>query len=281
MSAHAQTRVLGPVDYEAFLSLTALDPVVNVFAEHRARLTHLDERWLGGQVWGRFVGRDLVAACHLGANLVPIQCDEGDLAAFAEPILNHRSDTSTIVGPHDSVVALWGLTGERWPKPREERWIQPHLEISSRPLVVPAAEVRLCTPADFDLLYPACVAMHTEELGISPQAGGNPDVYRAHVQRLISKGWSFASFDSAGVTFKAEVVCLTPYAAQVGGVWVRPDCRGQGRAAPGVAAVVSRVIAGSMAPVVSLYVNDWNTRARATYARVGFTQTATLSTLMF
>jgi predicted GNAT family acetyltransferase len=90
-----------------------------------------------------------------------------------------------------------------------------------------------------------------------------------------------ASFDDQGVVFKAEVACVTPYAAQVQGVWVRPDRRGEGLSTSGMAAVVSHVISTGLAPVVSLYVNEWNTPARAAYARVGFEQTATFATLMF
>jgi predicted GNAT family acetyltransferase len=48
-----------------------------------------------------------------------------------------------------------------------------------------------------------------------------------------------------------------------------------------MAAVVSHVISTGLAPVVSLYVNEWNAPARAAYARVGFEQTATFATLMF
>ena len=40
--------------------------------------------------------------------------------------------------------------------------------------------------------------------------------------------------------FKAEVGAATPQACQVQGVWVRPEFRGQGLAAPGMAAVVDR-----------------------------------------
>ena len=68
--------MLGSGDLAAFLELTARDPVTNVFAEYRARTTTLDPRWLGGEMWGRFdeKGR-LTAACHVGANLVPVECD--------------------------------------------------------------------------------------------------------------------------------------------------------------------------------------------------------------
>ena len=58
-----QVRVLGPGDRDRFVALAEQDPVVNVFADYRARLTNLDERWLGGQVWGRFDGDDKEQIC--------------------------------------------------------------------------------------------------------------------------------------------------------------------------------------------------------------------------
>jgi predicted GNAT family acetyltransferase len=275
-------RVLGPGDRDAFIALAEQDPVVNVFADYRARLTNLDERWLGGQVWGRFEGDELVAGCHLGANLVPVQCTPADVGAFADVALRRRNTVGTIVGPSDVVAALWEVIEPRWARPREFRAAQPHLEIARPPAVPAAPDVRPTTPGDLDVLYPACVAMYTEEVGVSPEndAGGG-DLYRARIQQLIGRGWSMASFDDDGVVFKAEVACLTPYAAQVQGVWVRPDRRGEGLSTSGMAAVVSHVLGSGMAPVVSLYVNHWNTPARAAYARVGFEQTATFATLMF
>jgi hypothetical protein len=283
MSGHGDdVRVLGPPDRDAFVALAAQDPVVNVFAEHRARMTNLDERWLGGQVWGRFRDGELVSGCHVAANVVPVQCTIDDALAFASVARSRRWSIGTIVGPHDAVEAMWGALAQDWPRrPREERWVQPHLELSTAPRVVPCRDVRPTTPADLAALYPACVAMYTEEVGVSPETeGGGPELYRARVQQLIGRGWSFASFDADGVVFKAEVACATEHAAQVQGVWVRPDRRGQGLGASGMAAVVQHVL-GSIAPVVSLYVNDWNTAARAVYERVGFTRTATFSTLMF
>ena len=125
--------------------------------------------------------------------------------------------------------------------------------------------VRRTPREEVDVLYPACVAMYTEEVGVSPEndAGGG-DLYRARIQQLIGRGWSMASFDEHGVVFKAEVACVTPHAAQVQGVWVRPDRRGEGLATRGMASVVHHVLGTGTAPVVSLYVNDWNAAARAT-----------------
>ena len=281
LTTRDDVRLLGPDDRDAFLALTALDPVVNVFAAYRARVTNLDPRWLGGEIWGRFEGGELVAGCHMGANLVPVQCTPDDVGMFADRALDRVRSTATIVGPHEAVAAFWHTVEDRWGEPREARWRQPHLQISVDPSVAPDLEVRTTTEADLAALYPACVDMYTEEVGVSPESAGGKDLYRARVRQLISRGWSFARFDERGrVIFKAEVACATPYAAQVQGVYVHPDRRGEGLAAGGMAAVVALVRA-DIAPPVSLYVNEWNAAARAAYARVGFTETARLSTLMF
>jgi predicted GNAT family acetyltransferase len=66
----------------------------------------------------------------------------------------------------------------------------------------------------------------------------------------------------------------------VQGVYVPPERRGEGLAVSGMAAVVELVRA-EIAPVVSLYVNEWNQPARRAYEQVGFRETARFSTVMF
>ncbi|QBR94120.1 GNAT family N-acetyltransferase [Nocardioides euryhalodurans] len=273
-------RVLGASDLDAFQRLASVDPVVNVFASYRARTTNLEPRWLGGEVWGRFVDGELCAACHVGANLVPVQASPDDARVFAERALARGRTVTTIVGPQDAVRPLWETVAESWGPAREQRWDQPHLEIGHAPQVAPDPLVRRTTLADLDVLYPACVAMYTEEVGVSPEAGGGADLYRTRVHQLVSRGWSFARVEDGEVVFKAEVASVTPYAAQVQGVWVSPSRRGEGLGAAGMAAVVEAV-RSDVAPVVSLYVNDFNHAARRVYERVGFARTATFATIMF
>ncbi|MCH1868697.1 GNAT family N-acetyltransferase [Nocardioides sp. CFH 31398] len=273
-------HVLGSEDLEDFLALTALDPVVNCFADYRARTTRLDPRWLGGEVWGRYAEGRLTAACHLGANLVPIGATDDDARAFAERAVRRPRSVSTLVGPQAAVRAFWDVARATWESPRDERWDQPHLELVGEPLVEPDPEVRVTTKADLETLYPACVAMYTEEVGVSPERGGSSALYRARVTQLVSRGWSFARFEDGRVVFKAEVACVSPAAAQIQGVWVPPDRRGEGLATRGMAAV-ARLVVDDLAPSLSLYVNEWNEPARRAYEACGFRQTATFSTLMF
>ena len=273
-------RLLGPSDVPAMLELTARDPVVHVFAEYRTRLTQLDPRWLGGEVWGYYEDGLLVSACHAAANLVPVCATPAALDAFAARAVAQGRRCATIVGPAEEVEGLWQRLEQHWPRPREIRPGQPHLQIASAPAITPDPAVRRTTAADLDALYPACVAMYTEEVGVSPEVGGGASLYRARVAQLISKGWSFARIEDGRVLFKAEVAAATPSACQVQGVYVAPERRGEGLAAAGMAAVVEMALA-EVAPVVSLYVNEHNMAARRAYARVGFQRSATFTTIMF
>jgi hypothetical protein len=122
--------------------------------------------------------------------------------------------------------------------------------------------------------------MFTEEVGISPTAGDGGATYRARVSELIRAGRAFARIENGRVIFKAEIGSVTPHACQVQGVWVTPERRGEGLAAAGMAAVVQEA-QRSIAPVVSLYVNDFNVPARAAYRRTGFSQVATFMSVLF
>lgn len=273
-------RLLGPSDLPAMSELLACDPVVNVFADYRSRITRLDPRWMGGEMWGYLEDGRLVSACHAAANLVPVNATPSAIAAFVERALRQGRRCSTIVGPAQAVGMLWDGLADDWSTPREFRWNQPHLEIAAPPRAEPDPEVRRATPEDLDTLYPACVAMYTEEVGVSPDLGGDADMYRARVAQLVAKGWSFVRIEDGRVVFKAEVAAVSPYACQVQGVYVDPARRGTGLGTAGMAAVVEMALR-DIAPVVSLYVNDHNIAARRVYELVGFEQTELFATIMF
>ncbi len=273
-------RVLGPADLPEALELLGRDPVINVFADYRSRITQLDPRWLGGEMWGYVEDGSLVSMCHVGANLVPVMATPPAIRAFTERAARVGRSSTTIVGPRPAVESIWSRLEPVWDQPREYRWDQPHLVIGRESEVEPDPYVRRTEAGDLDLLYPACVAMYTEEVGVSPEEDGGGNLYRARVAQLISRGWSFSRIEDGRVVFKAEIACASPWACQIQGVYVDPARRGEGLCTRGVAAVVRYALA-EVAPAVSLYVNAHNRPARAAYARVGFEQTATFSTIMF
>jgi uncharacterized protein len=273
-------RLLDERDRGAVLAICDRDPVTNVFVGSRVRALGLEPGRLGAQMWGHGVGGRLESLCYSGANLVPVAATPDAVAAFADRALRQGRRCSSVVGPADEVQALWALLRPRWGPARDVRPVQPVMVIDGPPLVPPDPLVRRVRPDELDILWPASVAMFTEEVGVSPTSGDGGAAYRARLEQLIRAGRAFARIEGRNVIFKAEIGAVTPQACQVQGVWVRPECRGQGLAAPGMAAVVVEA-ARSIAPLVSLYVNDYNQPARAAYRRTGFTETGRFMSVLF
>ncbi len=273
-------RLLTDHDRDEVLAICDRDPVTNVFVSARIRAAGLDPARLGAQVWGYSEAGRLVSLCYSGANLVPVAAVPAAIAAFAERARLQGRRCSSIVGPADAVGELWRLLAPYWSQPREIRAVQPLMTISQPPLVEPDPLVRVARPAQLTALLPACVAMFTEEVGISPVGPDGGAAYRARVIELIEAGRSYARVEDGTVVFKAEIGAVTPFACQVQGVWVPPPLRGRGHAERGMAALVTMALR-SVAPVISLYVNDFNAPARAAYRRVGFAETGTFASVLF
>ncbi len=273
-------RVLDDRDRDEVMGLCDRDPVVNVFVSSRVREAGLDPARLGGQVWGYQPGGRLESICYVGANLVPVAPTQAAVTAFAGRARLMGRRCSSIVGPAPAVLDLWEMLRQYWGPAREVRAAQPVMAIGGPPQVAPDPAVRRVRPDEFGVLLPASVAMFTEEVGVSPVGTDGGGAYRSRVRELIAGGRSFARIEDGRVIFKAEIGSITPHACQVQGVWVRPELRGRGLAEAGMAAVVVEALR-SVAPVVSLYVNDYNLPARAAYRRVGFTETATFASVLF
>ena len=271
-------RALTEADLPALHDLLDLDPLVNLFVRHRVDLTGLQERLMGGRIWGYYEGSELVSACHAGANIVPVQATPESIDAFAEQVLREGVRPASLVGLRSAVMPLWELVEPTWGSARSVRPFQPFLELDEDSAVPSDHRVHRVVLDEFDVLYPACVAMFTEEVGIDPEIGGASG-YRARVAQLITQGWAFAIVEDGEVLFKTEVGAATSYACQLQGVWVRPDRRGEDIAVSALAAVVEQVRA-SVAPVVTLYVNDHNRSARRTYERVGFRETEMFASIL-
>jgi predicted GNAT family acetyltransferase len=273
-------RLLDDRDLSEVLALCDRDPVVNVFVSSRVREAGLELARLGGQVWGYQPGGVLTSLCYAGANLVPVAATPDAIAAFAHRARLMGRRCSSIVGLSEAVMDMWEALRPYWGAPREIRASQPVMEISAPPRVAPDPLVRRVRREELDILLPASVAMFTEEVGVSPIGPDGGGAYRARVRELIDAGRAYARIEDGRVIFKAEIGSVTPLACQVQGVWVRPELRGRGLAEAGMAALVNDAMR-RVAPVVSLYVNDYNRPARAAYKRVGFTQTATFASVLF
>lgn len=273
-------RVLDDRYRDQVLAILDADPVGNVFVASRVHQAGLEPGRLGAQMWGYWQDGRLVSLCYAGANLIPVAATPEATRAFADRARSQGRRCSSIVGPLPVVQDLWEMLGPYWGPPRAIRAAQPVMATNTLSQFPADPYLRRVRMEDFEAIYPACVSMFTEEVGVSPHSGDGGVLYRARVAELIRAGRSFARIESGRVLFKAEIGAVTPLACQVQGVWVHPEERGRGLSEFGMAALVEESLR-AIAPTVSLYVNDFNLRARAAYRRVGFTEVDTFMSVLF
>jgi predicted GNAT family acetyltransferase len=272
-------RLLGDTDRAAVERLLDLEPYAGAQVAERIAAAGLSRRRQDARIFGYGGRQQLESLCWLGANLIPVHAGPAAVTAFADLIAPEPRICSSIVGDATAVLPLWDRLCPSWGRARDVRECQPLLAADASPPVAADPAVRLVRPSEIDLLYPAAVAMYTEEVGVSPVIDGDAG-YRDRVRDLVRSGRAYARFIDGHVVFKAELAVITRHTAQVQGVWTAPQWRGRGIATAGMAAVVRDALR-RVAPTVTLYVNDFNEAACRVYHRCGFRRVGTFATVLF
>lgn len=273
-------RELEPADLGGLEALLSGAPDAHCVVAEKLLGGHVSSPGWGGQFLGWFKSGELVCAVYVGGNIIPIDTTAAARAGIARRLRTRARRSSAIVGTRGEVLDLARRIGSAWPRPREIRPDQPLLVIAKGPCVAADQEVRRLGPEHLDAVFPAAVAMFTEEIGVSPVAGRRSEGYRARILQQLRAGRVYGRLVGGEVIFKAEVAAASAISCQIQGVWMAPSLRGAGMAAPALASVVASA-RSDHAPRVSLYANSHNVAAMRTYARVGFEQIGTFATVLY
>ena len=272
-------QALTTADRDDALELCSRDLAANVFVAARILEGVLSSQ--PGTLLGYREDGRLQSLCWASANLVPVAADADSIPAFAERVRRWRRHCASLLGPTEQVNELWRLLSPSWGPARAVRPHQPLMSTMERPseLGVPLdPRVRPASPDEVDLVLPAAAHMFTAEIGYAPYTGSG-HAYRTSLLALIERQHTYVIVEDGEVIFKADIGSVALGCAQIQGVWLAPRLRGQGIAVPAMAAVVEQVM-DARAPWVTLYVNDFNTSARATYAHVGFEDVGSFTTVL-
>jgi predicted GNAT family acetyltransferase len=276
-----EIRALDAHSIDLVKNLIEQDPVRHCFLAARLEQTKQSRfRPSYPDLLGYFDDGNLKSVLMTGANIVPVNTSLIARQEFATVLNRSGRRSSSIVGPAEEVLDLWSRVSASWGPAREVRGNQPVLSMRSNSSVEIDHDVRYSNLSDLEDLVPACIAMFTEEVGISPTINGGGNAYRNRISELVSSRRSFVKYLGSELVFKAEIGTVGAGVAQIQGVWVKPEHRGKGISVSAMAAVVKLVLA-DVAPVVSLYVNDYNKVALKTYRSVGFEQVDTFATVLF
>jgi predicted GNAT family acetyltransferase len=276
-----EIRALDAHSIDLVKNLIEQDPVRHCFLAARLEQTKQSRfRPSYPDLLGYFDDGNLKSVLMTGANIVPVNTSLIARQEFATVLNRSGRRSSSIVGPAEEVLDLWSRVSASWGPAREVRGNQPVLSMRTNSSVEIDHDVRYSNLSDLEDLVPACIAMFTEEVGISPTINGGGNAYRNRISELVSSRRSFVKYLGSELVFKAEIGTVGAGVAQIQGVWVKPKYRGKGISVSAMAAVVKLVLA-DVAPVVSLYVNDYNEVALKTYRSVGFEQVDTFATVLF
>lgn len=276
----APVRQLGETERGAVERLLDQDPYAAAQVTERVAEHGLASWRADGRILGYGTSRRIESLCWLGGQLTPVRAGPTAVAAFADLLRGEERFCTSMVGQAEGVLGLWEHLSAEWGPARDVRPNQPLLVAEAVPRLSADPKVRLVHPGELDQLFPAAVAMYTEEVGVSPLVEDGGFNYRRRLAELVRARRAYARFEDGRVVFKAELAVVTRRTAQIQGVWVDPAWRGRGLATAAMAAVLQDALA-RVAPTVSLYVNDYNEPARRVYRRCGFRSVGAFATVLF
>lgn len=296
-------RPLTTDDAPGLRAILDADPVTHLFAAEHLERTGLPRpsRLAGMRTASPFLGvldadggAGLLGAVWFGANLVPLRLSPEHAPAVAAWVRATRRPISSLFGPAEQVLPLWeALREDGGLRAFDVRPEQPLLALAptdpdrrglrsrrdrARLHDAGVSPVRWAEGEDVSRLFPAAVAMFTEEVGYSPLER-DPQGYRQRVIEGVMDRRTVLALDEDGaVVFKTDVGLAHEGVCQLQGVWLDPRLRGRGLSEPLLRQACSLI--GARYDTISLYVNSYNAPARALYRAVGFERIGTFATVL-
>ncbi len=273
-------QILGEEDRVAALDFCAGDPPASVFVAARLVSGPISSRQ-DNLLAVRDEDGTIESMCWASANVVPLGLTPESAPRYADRLRRRRHRIASILGPSDQVRMLWARLEPDWGRPRAVRGRQPLMATRTPPSALGIRtdpRVRPALPREVDLVLPAAEHMFTAEIGYAPYSG-SPRSYRQSIGALVEAGQTYVLVEDGRVVFKADVGSVALDCCQIQGVWLAPDLRGRGLATPLMAAALEQVLADH-ASHATLYVNDFNVPAIATYRACGMTEIGSFTTVL-
>ncbi len=213
-------------------------------------------------------GESAAIGIRAGGVVYPVLPDPWDPAAEpgAREALARVSDAWCVMGP-----AAWVARAETLLAPfRLQQRVE--YDFLVRPAVVPdvpegPGEVRDARESDNDALFPLQEAYEKEEV-LFDAAEFQPLASRLHFWKMMRHQEMVGLWENGTAVAKAGTNALTARWAQIGGVYTRPERRGQGLQKRLMAFLLARL--ASQGRAACLFVKKKNASAIALYRALGF-----------
>lgn len=199
------------------------------------------------------------------STLFEARSDEA-LAAFAR-LAQTCTQTHLLLGEMERVEHFWQRYAAGGQTPRtmcRELLLELRFPVEVQK---PVRGLRQATLDDLALLMPVQAEMARSESGVNPLER-DPRGFRLRYARRIEQGRVWVVVEDGRLNFKAEVISETPEVAYLEGIYVAPEQRGQGVGRRCLLQVSRNLLARTK--VLTLLINEQNTKAVSFYLRAGF-----------
>jgi ribosomal protein S18 acetylase RimI-like enzyme len=251
---------------ESVLAFLEASPIENVMVIDRIR-----EDGLPGRAYQEFVGwraGDAWLAVAFFSGDIAIYAPTGEgVEAIAHYALRRVPLVPRIISRRETVDAFWEVFREA---PYPVLFDRRQLVYTLAPADLrdaPEPAMRAATLDQLDEVARLASAMSYEEIQMDPLRD-HPIGYRRLIEQRIRMGRYWVLVEDGRIRFQVHLNSVTPQAGQITGVYTPPEFRGRGYARRGMGAFCRAALA--QAPLLCLFVNDFNTAARRLYEGVGF-----------
>lgn len=264
-SIRDSVRELGEKDRDRFLKLVATDPLHGVLLLGMIADREICDPAHRGRFYGHFEGDQLTAVALLGHHIV-IFGDDSALPYFANKAAEIKAEGHMILGPRAQVEAFWNSLSQYGRKTRmlsDQHWYvckTPRLPLKQLQLLRANA-------AELPVVADAHAQMAFDSSGKDPRVV-DPQGFLHRVADRIAQKRVWVKIQDGKVVFKADLVCETPAAVYIEGVWTHPDYRNQGIGKSCLAELVHRLRREGRA--VCLLTEPTELAAVRVYEKVGF-----------
>lgn len=216
--------------------------------------------------------RDPVTVLHLGVTGTVVAAGDPagahPLAAAAE-----RARWRILIGDEPVTRAILEAATSGWWRRRPNARVQRFMTADAQTVVAPATPLegfRRAVRADLDDIVEHACRLHVEDRMGPPIVGAARQGVRSRMADSIARGTTWVVQQGGRAVAKVDLSLNSPRrGAQIAGVYVDPDRRGQGIATGMIATLTHQLLERGL-PVVSLHVRADNAPAITAYERAGF-----------
>lgn len=225
----------------------------------------------GLKLWASSAGGPAALGIRAGGVVYPVFPDPWDptLEAGARAILSRLGDAWCLMGPSDWVARAEALM----PPSRVQHRVEYEFLVhggGAVPVAPGPGDLRPVRPDEGETVFPLQEAYEKEEVLFDPREF-QPLGSRLHLWKMIRQQEMVALWWGDRPVAKAGTNALTSHWAQIGGVYTRPEARGQGHQKRLMAFLLGRL--SSQGRRACLFVKKSNTAARGLYRSLGFLPT--------